>query len=199
MEDERALVQRALAGDQEAFAGLVRAYQAPVYNLAYRMLGTAGEAEEAAQETFLRVYRRLGTYDEEQKLSSWVLAIASHYCVDRLRRRRLTFLSLDDAPAAALTEGEGHSPEKGLLEREREQEIQGLLACLPEGYRAVLVLRYWQDLSYDEMAQVLGTSESAVKSRLHRARELLASVMSRRQARPLAARLERSVAGNALP
>ena len=98
MEEEQAWIQRAQAGDQEAFACLVEAYQIAVYNLAYRMLGNAVEAEDAAQETFIRVYTRLDTYDSERKFSSWLLAIASHYCIDRLRQRRLGLLSLDELP-----------------------------------------------------------------------------------------------------
>lgn len=198
MDEERALIEKALAGDQEAFCGFVRAYQAPVYNLAYRMLGTPMEAEEAAQETFLRVYRRLGTYDPQQKLSSWVLSIASHYCIDRLRRRRIKWLPLDAVPAPQADPASDAAPEPGLLERERQEEMQEMLALLPEGYRLVIVLRYWHDLSYEEMAQILGTTESAIKSRLHRAREKLAECLAQREARSAKSRLGRSVAGHAL-
>jgi len=199
MDEERALIQQALAGDQEAFCRLVKAYQVPVYNLAYRMLGTAMEAEEAAQETFVRVYRRLRTYDTQQRFSSWILAIASHYCVDRLRRRRVTWLPLDALPARLAAQSADGEPEHGFLQREKQQEIQELLALLPEGHRLAIVLRYWHDLSYEEMAQALGTTESAVKSRLHRAREMLAAHLAQRQPRPVNGRLERSLARHALP
>ncbi len=199
MDEERVLIERARAGDQTAFAGLVEAYQVPVYNLAYRMLGTAAEAEEAAQETFLRVYQRLHTYDAELKLSSWILAIASHYCIDRLRRRRLTWLPIEELPEAAVPAKAQEAPEPEFLAREKQREIQGLLALLPEAYRVVIVLRYWQDLSYEEMAQVLGSTESAVKSRLHRAREMLADHLARRQTVETTNGLGRRVAGHALP
>lgn len=182
MEEEAFLIERVRAGDQAAFGCLVLSYQRPVFNLAYRMLGTAAEAEEAAQETFLRAYRRISTYSGEYKFSSWLLAIASHYCVDRLRRRHITQLDLDDAPAGSLAEPAGQAPEPKFLELERQQEIQTLLSALPESYRAALVLRYWQDLSYEEMAEVLGTSEKAVRSRLHRAREMMAARLAERQA-----------------
>lgn len=199
MDAERLLIERTRAGDPEAFAGLVKAYQGPVYNLAYRMLGTAAEAEEAAQETFLRVYQRLHTYDAECKFSSWVLSIASHYCIDRLRRRRIAWLPLDGQPAVEAAETVLETPEPGFLERERQEEIQALLARLPEGYRLVLVLRYWQDLSYEEIGQMLGCTESAVKSRLHRAREMLAGHLARRQAEQVKTRMERRMAGHAVP
>jgi len=182
MDSEDEIIERALAGDQAAFGRLVQTYQAPVYNLAYRMLGSAGEAEEAAQEAFLRAYRRLDTYRPGCKFSSWLLAIAAHYCVDRLRRRRIVSVALDEAPEADVATPPVEGPEPTFLDRERQREIQALLAQLPESYRAALVLRYWHELSYEEMAQVLGTSEKAIKSRLHRARELLATYLPQARA-----------------
>ena len=196
MDNELVLVERARAGDEEAFASLVRAYQGPVYNLAYRMLGTVTEAEEATQETFLRVYRSLHTFDRGQKLSSWILAIASHYCVDRLRRRRVSWVPLEELPAAQAASSEG--PERGLLEREKQEEIQALLAQLPETYRVVIVLRYWHDLSYEEMAEILGSTASAIKSRLHRAREVLAGHLARPQSEQPDGAVERRVPRHAL-
>src|SRR5512136_260767 len=97
--DEQADVRAALRGNATAFTRLVEAYQRPVYNLAYRMLGDTEEAEEAAQEAFLRAYTQLGTYQAGRKFSSWLLSIASHYCIDRLRRRRLTWLSIEQEQA----------------------------------------------------------------------------------------------------
>ena len=102
--NELADIKAARRGDTAAFTRLVEAYQRPVYNLAYRMLGESAEAEEAAQEAFLRAYTQLSTYQPSYKFSSWLLSIASHYCIDLLRRRRLTWLSIEDeeAPAEAL-------------------------------------------------------------------------------------------------
>ena len=104
----------ARAGDQSAFGRLVIAYQTPVYNLAYRMLGNAAEAEEAAQETFLRAYTHLRSYDPQRPFRSWLLSIASHYCIDRLRRRRITWLPLEDEIAAP--DGSTEPPGRGLSE-----------------------------------------------------------------------------------
>jgi RNA polymerase sigma-70 factor (ECF subfamily) len=174
MEDERSCVAQALQGNQRAFAQLVDRYQTPVYNLCYRMLGNAPEAEDAAQETFVRVYRHLAKYDAKQKLSSWVLAIASHYCIDRLRRRRFTWLSLEDVLPAPVQNHDMVRPEETALDNESSAEVRDLMQELPPDYRLVITLRYWQDLSYAKIAQVVGTTESAVKSRLHRARRMMA-------------------------
>jgi RNA polymerase sigma-70 factor (ECF subfamily) len=146
----------------------------PVYNLAYRMLGDAREAEDAAQETFLRAYTRLATYKIDKKFSSWLLAIDSHHCIDRLRRRRFTWLSLDELPFLEQSAGEWNQPEEAAIQQEEQDKVRKMLDHLPPQYRAAVVLRYWYELSYKEIAEVMGITESAVKSRLYRAREKLA-------------------------
>src|SRR4028118_485967 len=94
--DEPRWIEAAVQGSHESFARLVDVYKAPVYNLAYRMLRSAPEAEDAAQEIFLRAYTRLATYDRQRKFSTWLLSIASNYCIDVLRRRRATLVDLDE-------------------------------------------------------------------------------------------------------
>jgi RNA polymerase sigma-70 factor (ECF subfamily) len=181
MEEEKAWIQRALSGDQEAFAYLVGAYQTAVYNLTYRMLGDAAEAEDAAQETFLRAYTRLNTYDSRRKFPSWLLAIASHHCIDRLRQRRFA-LSLDELPPWRWLSSSSR-PEEVVVRSEERDEVHQLLDQLPPHYRAAVILRYWHDLSYQEIAEATETTESAVKSTLHRARRMLAQATLARQNR----------------
>lgn len=172
---ELALVERAIAGDERAFAELVSRYQTAVYNLAYRMLGDAGEAEDAAQEVFLRMYRRLGTYDAEHRFSTWVLSIASHYCIDLLRRKRLWLVPLENIQnwMRARTRG----PEALAIMQEQQDAVRSLLAKLPEHYRLVLLLRYWHDLGYQEIAEIVDLPVSTIKARLHRARNALAALI----------------------
>ena len=177
-DEERLWVLRAQRGDQASFAKLVEAYQVPVYNLAYRMLGRATEAEDAAQETFLRAYKRLDTCDPQLKFSSWILSIASHYCVDRLRRRRGQTLSMEEIESWRWVPDERPRPEEQTLGRERAQVIRLLLDRLPVPYRLVIILLYWYDLSYEEIAEVTESTQSAVKSRLHRARRAMASMIA---------------------
>jgi RNA polymerase sigma-70 factor, ECF subfamily len=174
-------LEQARRGDQAAFSQLVEAYQRPVYNLAYRMLGNSAEADEAAQETFVRMYTKLHTYQSDRKLVSWILSITSHYCIDRLRRRRITWLSLDEDSIASVLSSHQSNPEESALRREACDEVQNSIAELEPGYRAPLILRYWHGLSYEEIAEVMGISVSAVKSRLHRARLQIAG---RAQAHP---------------
>ena len=176
---ERVWVEQARRGDMGAFTRLVESYQAPVYNLCYRMLGNAAEAEDAAQETFLRAYTRLHTYDPRRPFSTWLLSIASHYCIDCLRRRRVTWVPLEDLGDGQWTSGSLPAPEEALIQEEARDEVQRLIDRLPPPDRAVVVLRYWYDLSLREIAQVMGTTESAVKSRLFRARRALAQAVRR--------------------
>jgi RNA polymerase sigma-70 factor (ECF subfamily) len=176
--EEQAWALRAQRGDQEAFAQLVEAYKGPVYNLAYRMLGDSGAAEDAAQETFLRAYTRLNSYDPSRKFSSWILSIASHYCIDRLRRRHGRNVSMEGIQSSRWIPDERPEPEQEILGTERGQTIQAVLDQLPPQYREVIILRYWQELSYVEMAELTRSTESAIKSRLHRARQMVAALLA---------------------
>jgi len=176
-DQESLWVAQARQGNQEAFAKLVEAYQVPVYNLAYRMLGSTAEAEDATQETFLRVYTRFDTYDPTRKLSSWILSIASHHCVDRLRRRRESTVSMEEIMAWRWVPDEKPRPEERVVTREKSREMRRILDALPAQYRLVIVLRYWYDMSYEEIADVTESTVSAVKSRLHRARQVVASML----------------------
>jgi len=177
MESDVFWVEAARGGNQIAFGHLVRRYQRPVYSLCLRMLRSPNEAEDAAQETFLKAYRALESYDEARSFSTWLLAIASHHCIDRLRRRRVTEVSLDALPPWRWLPGRSVDPEAAAARAEQADNIGQLLASLPSDYRLVIVLRYWHDLGYAEIAELLGDTESAIKSRLHRARRLLASAM----------------------
>ena len=166
-------------GDQEAFAELVYTFQDPVYNLCYRMLGESGEAEDATQEAFLRAYMNIERYDTHRSFKTWVMSIASNHCIDRLRKRRMQYVSLDDEPTAAALALSSNDPlpEQVTLQKERSEVIQDLLLELDPDYRIAVILRYWYDYSYAEIAQTMNTTESAIKSRLFRARKSLADLI----------------------
>jgi RNA polymerase sigma-70 factor (ECF subfamily) len=174
--DEALWLKRARSGDEAAFALLVEAYERPVFNLCYRMLGDGAEAEDAAQETFLKAHRGLFRHDPSRPFRPWLLSIASHHCIDRLRRRRLQLTSLEDLQGEQVPAAPNPGPEAMAIEREQRGRVQQMLAGLAPKERAAVVLRYWYDLSYVEIGQALSLSESAVKSRLHRARRQLAEV-----------------------
>jgi RNA polymerase sigma-70 factor (ECF subfamily) len=174
--DEQHWLEEARQGDKAAFGKLIEAYQTPVFNLAYRMLGNADEAEQAAQEAFIRAWTRLESYKPAHKFSTWLLSITSNYCIDQIRKRRVQLLSIDGPlPAHPALRSDGFTgPEAQVVVGERQELVQTLLETLPVDYRQAVVLRYWYDMSYDEIAEVMDTTVSAIKSRLFRARRQLA-------------------------
>jgi len=169
---DAAVLRQAIQGDEEAFTRIVETYQRPVFNLCYRMLGQAQEAEDAAQETFWRAYQHLRRYDQQRPFATWLLSIAAHYCIDQQRKRRLPTLALElmpdeDAPDPA------PNPERVFAQLEEKGQLQSLLARLGPQDRAAIILRYWYEFSEEEIAKTLQLTVSAVKSRLHRARKEL--------------------------
>ena len=174
------LVALVLSGNQNIFATLVERYKDAVQNLAYRMLNNVTEAEDVTQETFVRAYTQLATYKPTHKFSTWLLSIASHLAIDQLRRRRFLALPLDDVPFLEWIVDLGTGPEQSAIQGEQQDEIQSYLQRLPGKYRAVIVLRYWYDFSYEEIAGALQLTPALVKARLHRARELLARYMQQK-------------------
>ena len=162
-------LERARQGDPDAFGQLVDAYQVAVYNLCYRMLGEEYEAEDAAQETFLRAYDAMDRYDIGRPFSTWLLSIAAHYCIDQIRKKRMTFVNFQTLPDQEVPDP-SPNPEASLSASEEQQRVRALLEILSPADRAAVVMYYWNDFSYEQIAEALDLTISAVKSRLHRAR-----------------------------
>jgi RNA polymerase sigma-70 factor (ECF subfamily) len=186
-DDECGWIEETKKGNCSAFNRVVLKYQRPIYNLCYRMLADSIEAEDATQEIFARAYFKLNTYDDRRsKFSTWLFAIASHYCIDKLRPRRLKLVSWDDLssfyryPAQDAAE-----PERVLMRSETTEEVQKLLTKLPPDYRVVVVLKYWQLRSYEEIARTLGTTVGAIKSKLFRARKMMAAASAQQRTTPV--------------
>jgi len=118
-------------------------------------------------------------YDTKRSFKTWVMSIASNHCIDRLRKRRMQYVSLDDEPTAAALALSSNDPlpEQVTMQKERSEVIQDLLLELDPDYRIAVILRYWYDYSYAEIAQTMDTTESAIKSRLFRARKSLADLI----------------------
>jgi len=178
--DELSWVIQAQQGSDEAFTRLVEEHQTHVYNLCYRMLGEPEAAEDAAQESFLRAYQNLQRYDRNRPFATWLLSIAAHYCIDRLRRRKLSMFSMDEENEEGATfeiaDPASPNPEAESVKREERDRLHILLKDLDATDRAAIVLRYWNDYSEIEIAESLNLTVSAVKSRLHRARRALAGM-----------------------
>ena len=174
-QDEKHWIIQAKQGNPDAFANLVVKYQKRVFSVCYRMLGTPTAAEDAAQEAFIRAYQAIESYDIQRSFATWVLSIASNYCIDQIRKRKVTLLSIDnDKYGWLVPPAQDPTPERSLIEQERQAQVRSLLETLNETERAAIVLQYWHDFSYEEIAEALSLSVSAVKSRLFRARKAMA-------------------------
>ena len=180
-------------GDVDAFSELVNAHQIAVYNLCYRMLGDPYEAEDAAQETFIRAYKSMQSYDMKRSFTTWLLSIAAHFCIDQLRKKRLKVTSIEDTPYLEIPDP-GPNPEVSLTKREQQNRIKALLDTLSETDRAIVIMFYWYEFSYIEIAEALNLSSSAVKSRIHRARAQMANSWKERNQTPTG--LERQTYGS---
>ena len=186
---EREWIHLARSGDDQAFSCLVDAYQKPVFNLCYRMLGNPQEAEDAAQETFWRAYQALHRYDPQRSFATWLLSIAAHYCIDQQRKRRMPLVDLDDFLAEVVADPTP-DPEIASVKKQEDQRLHKLLKSINPVDRAAIIMRYWYDFSDEEIARSLSLSVSAVKSRLHRARLALASNWGKVDDNPIAERKE---------
>jgi len=166
-------IQSTKNGDDDAFTNIVDLYQQNVYNMCYRMLGTPQEAEDAAQEAFWRAYQALNRYDSKRPFLTWLLSIAAHYCIDQQRKRKFLSFSIDELPETNIA-SDAPLPETAVSSSDQEKHIQILLNSMKPIDKAVLIMRYWHECSEKEIAESLSISISAVKSRLHRARKILA-------------------------
>jgi RNA polymerase sigma-70 factor (ECF subfamily) len=190
--EEQAWALEAQQGSDEAFTKLVETYQTPVFNLCYRMLGEPELAEDAAQETFLRAYQHLHRYDQKRPFATWLLSIAAHYCIDKLRRRKFSMFSMDEEDEEGntfeLADPDSPNPEAESIKGQTRTRIQSMLKDLDDTDRAAIIMRYWYDYSEIEIAESLRLTVSAVKSRLHRARKELAGMWQEEETRAHAER-----------
>lgn len=178
------LIERARSGDQTALCDLIRCYERRAYNLAFRLMGNHADAADAAQEAMVRVYTRLGNFRGESAFSTWLFRVVTNTCLDELRRRgRRRCASLDDPLQCEegaffrQTTTDADSPVDMAERREVQSVVQRAISCLPTDYRTVVMLRDLEDYSYHEIADILGASVGTVKSRLHRARLALRTIL----------------------
>ncbi len=173
------LIQNALSGDQKAYEALLKRYKNGIYNMIYQMIKNREETEDIVQETFVKAFKSLDSYNDDYAFSTWLYKIAFNHCIDSIRKKKLKTLPIDKP--IDLKEGQVHheikdesySPEKDLLYSEKKKMILETIEALPERYRQAILLRHQEERSYEEISQILNLPLGTVKARIFRAREML--------------------------
>lgn len=178
--NERELIARLQKRDEAAFEELIRQYEKKVYSLCFRMCGNSEDAEEAAQDAFLALWRGIDRFRQESSLSTWIYRLATNACIDTLRRRKKQSgsVSLDDEELFVDAVDTSPQPQETVEHREAQKLLQEGLSTLPEEYRKVLILREIEGLSYTEIAESASIELGTVKSRISRGRSLLRNFLS---------------------
>ena len=172
-------IKQVLKGDQNAFADIVSLYQHKLYQVCYRMLGNKQEAEDIAQEAFVRAYTNLHTFDQKRKFSTWLYRIATNLCIDRIRKKKPDYYldaevtGTDGLDLYSQIASDDQLPEETIEQMELQDRIQYEIGRLPDKYRTVVVLKYMEELSLQEISEILDMPLGTVKTRIHRGREAL--------------------------
>ena len=185
---EKVLIKKSKKGDAQAFEELILSYQKKVLNLAYRMLGSVSDAEDAAQEIFIKVFRSLYSFNEKSAFSTWLYKVATNVCLDILRKRKRQnggamisisrYNSQDDEYELPIEDG-APSPHEEAQKKEAMRALKSALDLLSEEQRAVIVMRDINGLSYEEIADIAGCSLGTVKSRINRSRLALRKLLEK--------------------
>ncbi|MBN2071464.1 MAG: sigma-70 family RNA polymerase sigma factor [Candidatus Krumholzibacteriota bacterium] len=180
--EDAILVERCLKGDEKAFEELLTKYRNPVYSICFRMVKNHSDAEDLAQDVFIRTFNVLDRYNPSYPFSSWLYRITSNLCIDFIRRRKSGVYSLDEPVSGSDGEmsrqlpAETVNPDRELENREMMEVLNQAIAELPDHYRIIVILRHQEQLSYEEISDNLGIPLGTVKARIHRARNLIKSV-----------------------
>lgn len=172
-------IKQVLKGDQNAYADIVSLYQHKLYQICFRMLGNKEEAEDIAQEAFVRAYINLHSYDQKRKFSTWIYRIATNLCIDRIRKKKPDYYLDAEVPGTdgldmySQIAADEKLPEEVVEQMELQERIQYEISRLPDKYRSVIVLKYIEELSLQDISDILDMPLGTVKTRIHRGREAL--------------------------
>jgi RNA polymerase sigma-70 factor (ECF subfamily) len=169
-------ISRVQGGDKEAFAELVNAYKDMVYTVCLRMLNTEADAEEAAQDVFVKAYRSIGSFQSRAKFSTWLYRIAYNHCISVIRKKVKLIDLVDDIPEGEVDEGELNGLES-ISAGERSKYLKMAIESLAETDAVVVTLFYYDELSLEEIATVTGLSNSNIRIKLHRSRKKMYQVI----------------------
>lgn len=183
-EREKMLIEKSIDGDVTCFEDLIREHQVYAYNIAYKMMGNAQDAEDIAQEAFVKVYRNIGKFNMKSSFSTWLYRIVVNTCKDELKRRKESTISLDqeretESGSVKIEIGDERMNPSGVLDRKGTREmVHEAISKLPANNRSVLILRDLQGFSYEEISEIEGVPVGTIKSRINRGRVLLKKILT---------------------
>lgn len=172
-------IQKVLKGNKDAYAEIVDIYKERIYFVCYRIIGNKHDAEDIAQETFIKAYINLERFNLKMNFTTWIYRIATNLCIDRLRKRKPDYYldaempGVDGQTLYSLIADNNKLPEAEIEQQELQQYIQAVILSLPDKYRSVIILMYLEDFSLKEISDILNIPLGTVKTRLHRGREAL--------------------------
>ncbi len=169
--DDIYYIEAVRKGNVQAFSFLVEKYQKLVYTLALKLLKKPEEAEEMAQDTFIKAFQKLDSYEGKSKFSTWLYSITYNACISELRKRRIEFKSLDDRQISDQDEQKMHDYYRETRKEDQEKYLNLALAKLPEDDQVLVTLYYYESQSMDEISQITGLTVSNIKVKIHRARK----------------------------
>jgi RNA polymerase sigma-70 factor (ECF subfamily) len=175
--DDLYYIEAVRKGDVQAFSFLVEKYQKLVYTLALKLLKKPEEAEEMAQDTFIKAYQKLDSYEGKSKFSTWLYSITYNACISELRKRRIEFKSLDDRQISDQDEQKMHDYYRETKKEDQEKYLNLALEKLPEDDQVLVTLYYYENQSMDEISMITGLTASNIKVKIHRARKRMYSLL----------------------
>ena len=176
MEEEMQWIQEVLSGNKQAYAHIINKYKNPLYATILRMCKNPQDAQDLVQEAFIKIYNQLGKYDGKGSFSSWMYRVALNHCMDEFRKKRYKMKQVE------LNEdqvGNGNHPEVIFLKKERDRQLERLIATLPEDERLIILLRYVNELSYQEISEIADVPLSNVRNKIHRAKKKMRDTIKR--------------------
>ncbi|MCG3089846.1 RNA polymerase sigma factor [Sporosarcina cyprini] len=176
MEEEQLWIRQVLAGDKQAFANIINKYKNPLYATILRMTKNPQDAQDLVQDAFIKVYRNLHKYDGGGAFSGWLYRVAINHCMDEFRKKRYSTVQVQLEEEAIINP---NHPEIVFLKREKSRQLERLISTLPEDERLIILLRYVNEISYEEISELLGVPLSTVRNKLHRAKKKMRDTVKR--------------------
>ncbi|MEK4023186.1 sigma-70 family RNA polymerase sigma factor [Mammaliicoccus sciuri] len=176
MEEDLQWVREVLAGNKQAYAHIINKYKNPLYATILRMTRNPQDAQDFVQDAFLKVYHQLGKYKETGSFSSWLYRVAINHCMDEFRKKRYHSTQVELGEEQVI---DSNHPEVVFLKKEKHRQLERLLATLPEDERLIMLLRYANELSYDEISELTDVPLSTVRNKLHRAKKKMRDTVKR--------------------